>query len=131
MIVWVNKPMTGDEVGWKLSSGRSLVLVNNTGQAGQCIKNVNLGYVRKNRTHYIYLNKPRKRPSSKTVGVFVWPGPYTAYCGERFVGKTKGNGGIDGMFGIYNVGTLIEVEDGTWYELSKDEGWIKTREGVA
>lgn len=127
MKVWVNTPMTGDETGWELDSGRRLVLINKTGQTGDCIKNVNLGCIRRNRTHYIFLNKPTKRPSSKTVGVFVWHEKYTAFCGERFVGHSKGKGGIDGMFGIYNVGTVIELKDGTWYELEEERGWVKTR----
>jgi len=127
MRVWINKEMTGEETGWELSSGRHLILVNKTGQSGRCIVNVNLGYVRKKRTHYIFLNKPLKRPSDKTVGIFVWDGEYVAYTGERFVGISRGRLGIDGMFGIYSVGTLIETSDGSEFELRSEAGWVQIR----
>jgi len=128
MKVHLNKPMLGQEEEWKAESGRRLLLINKTEQTGRVLHNINLGYMRKGKTSYIFLNNPHTRPSSKTVGIFVSPEGYIAFCGERFSGKTKGVNGIDGMFGIYDTGTLIEMKNGTWYELFEEEGWKITRE---
>jgi len=129
MKVWINIPVKDSEVAWISESGRRLVLFNKSGQTGRLMKDINLGYIRNGKTHMIFLNKPKVRPSSKTVGIFVWPGGYTAYGKERFSGKTKGAKGIDGMFGIYDVGTRIETAEGGEYMLSEANGWVDVTSG--
>ncbi len=125
MKIHLNIPLNGEEEAWKIEAGRRLLLLNKTGQIGYTITNINLGYYRKGRTTFIFLNNPLVRPSSKTVGIFVWPDSFTTDKGTRFLGVTKNNDGdIEGMYGIFDVGTIIYTREGSEWELTK-EGWIQ------
>ena len=127
MNIWLNKDLNGEEVGWKMQSGRRLILINKTGGKGRYFSNVNLRFMRNKRVHFIFLNHP-KHTSSKTVGIFIWNGYYESYKGAQFVGKTKGSKGIDGMFGIYNIGTVIATDNGENWVLDKEKGWRQINE---
>lgn len=125
MNVWINFTLNGEEQAWSTRSGRNLVLINKTGQTGSLVRGINLGYFRKGRTSFIFLNVPKFRPSSKTVGIFCWPDSYEIEGSSRFLGVSKDKtGDVVGMFGIYDIGTIIKTREGSEWELTQD-GWIQ------
>jgi len=125
MIVWVNKNLTEFSTPWSIKSSRVLLIHNSTGKHGKCFKNVYLGYSRDGRIHRIsirpHLNK--KPVVEKVVGIWVAECDYSVMGNEVFSGKTKGKQSIDGRFGIYETGTIIECQDIQW-ELKEDRGWV-------
>ena len=125
MRVHLNIPLNGKEEAWKIEAGRRLLLLNKTGQKGYTVDDINLGYLRKGRTTFIFLNDPKVRPSDKTVGIFVWPDSFETNKGTRFLGVTKNDDGeIEGMYGIFDLETVIYTREGSEWELTT-EGWIQ------
>ena len=126
MKVFTNIYLPQRKLAWKFRSNRSakeLFLWNHTGRGGALFEGVGLGFHRKGREYHINLNIPSKRPSPKTVGIFLSnSGDFESWekKTEIFSGKSIG-GLVTGYFGIYKIGSFVK-ESGLFYELT-DIGW--------
>jgi hypothetical protein len=82
-----------------------------------------LSFNRKGRSYYINLNKPKKAPSNKTVGIFISEtGDFRGWESDKEIFSGKSIGGlINGFIGIFKLGAVVQ-ELGVYYKLTEN-GW--------
>jgi hypothetical protein len=90
------------------------------------------GYLEKGNHSFIYLNKPSPNEYHKVFGLFLNNEyGYSLYKGKTFFeGSSVGSRTEESKFGLYSVGTVLEVfghnhTSSKFYELRKDNGWVE------
>lgn len=126
MKVFSNIYLPGTKLAWSFKSNnraKELYLWNNTGRSGFIFNGIGLGFHREGKKYHINLNISKKRPSPKTVGLFLSEtGDFQAWEQSQSVFSGKSIGGlVTGYFGIYKVGSFVK-DSGLFYELT-DSGW--------
>ena len=129
MKVFVNKFISIEKPAWLFrsnSSAKRLFLWNNTGHKGSCFNGVSLGFKKIGRSYHISINKPLKRPSSKTVGIYISEtGEFEAWENQSSIFSGKSIGGlVTGFVGIYKIGSVVR-DSGLFYKLT-EKGWELT-----
>lgn len=141
--VFFNSKISGKGKIWSAKNGatrRELVLIVNENDFQEGIKleegayiEVSLGTLKKGNHSFIFVNKPRKA-SDNILGVFI-----NKSYGYEVRNKNKeemtlfedysvgGPGNSCSQFGIYKLGTIIEVN--TYKDRSASDWWLLTERG--